>query len=121
MSAHSNHLGQPVGFPVPDWEPPPRPPRDAIDGRYCGLELFHADRHCGDLFAAYARVSGRAVDPAVVRFWEAWGSVKWGVMCLMKGQAHRRTARERTVEAFAIGRRMEEPIHDFLSFIGGDH
>ena len=54
MSAHSNHLGQPVGFPVLDWEPPPRPPRDAIDGRYCGLELFHADRHCGDLFDAYA-------------------------------------------------------------------
>jgi aminoglycoside phosphotransferase (APT) family kinase protein len=70
-----------------------------------------------DLFSAYERASNTAVDPARVRFWEGWGSVKWAVMCLVKGRAHRRDASERTVEAFAIGRRMEEPIHDFLEFI----
>jgi aminoglycoside phosphotransferase (APT) family kinase protein len=70
-----------------------------------------------DLFAAYERASNKPVDPARVRFWEGWGSVKWAIMCLVKGQAHRRDPSERTVEAFAIGRRMEEPIHDFLEFI----
>jgi aminoglycoside phosphotransferase (APT) family kinase protein len=70
-----------------------------------------------DLFSAYERASHTAVDPARVRFWEGWGSVKWAIMCLVKGQAHHRDASERTVEAFAIGRRMEEPIHDFLEFI----
>jgi RimJ/RimL family protein N-acetyltransferase len=54
MSAHVNHLGQPVGFAVPDWQPRPRPPRGAIDGRFCRLELFDPDRHCADLVDAYA-------------------------------------------------------------------
>jgi hypothetical protein len=31
----------------------------------------------------------------------------------MKGQS------QRSVEAFAIGRRMEEPLYDFLEFIDG--
>jgi len=53
MSTHANHLGQPIGFPVPDWQPRPRPPRRAIDGRFCRLEPFDAERHAADLFAAY--------------------------------------------------------------------
>ncbi|HEV3036456.1 MAG TPA: phosphotransferase family protein [Candidatus Angelobacter sp.] len=65
-----------------------------------------------DLFAAYERAGGIAVDPARVRFWEAWGCIKWAIICLMKGQS------QRSVEAFAIGRRMEEPLYDFLEFIG---
>jgi aminoglycoside phosphotransferase (APT) family kinase protein len=67
-----------------------------------------------DLFAAYQRAAGTAVDPAAVHFWEVWGSVRWAVMCLIKGLAHRRDALHRTVEAIAIGRRMEEPLFDFL-------
>jgi len=64
-----------------------------------------------DLFAAYERASGVAVDPVHVRFWEGWGCIKWAIICLTKGQS------QRTVEAFAIGRRMEEPIYDFLEFM----
>jgi len=54
MNAHVNQLGQPIGFAMPNWEPRPRPPRDAIDGRFCRLELFDPDRHCAELFDAYA-------------------------------------------------------------------
>lgn len=72
-----------------------------------------------DLFAAYGRAAGMAVDPAHVRFWEAFGSVKWAVMCLMKGQEHHRTGK-RSVEQLAIGRRMEEPLHDFLQLLAGE-
>jgi RimJ/RimL family protein N-acetyltransferase len=54
MSGHVNHLGQPIGLPLPNWQPRPPPPRDAIDGRFCRLELFDPDRHCAELFDAYA-------------------------------------------------------------------
>ena len=73
-----------------------------------------------DLFAAYERTAGIAVDPAAVHFWEVWGSVRWAVMCLIKGLAHRRDAAHRTVEALAIGRRMEEPLFDFLESLRED-
>ena len=69
-----------------------------------------------DLFEAYERATGTAVDPERVRFWEAFGCVKWSIMCMMKGHAYRRGG-ERTVEALAIGRRSEEPIWDFLALV----
>jgi aminoglycoside phosphotransferase (APT) family kinase protein len=64
-----------------------------------------------DLFAAYERASATVIDPASVRFWEGWGCIKWAIICLMKGQS------QRSVESFAIGRRMEEPLYDFLEFV----
>ena len=33
-----NEFGQPIGFPLPDWRPPPHPPREPMVGRYCRLE-----------------------------------------------------------------------------------
>lgn len=72
-----------------------------------------------ELVAAYERAGGVAVDVAALRFWEGFGSIKWAIMCLMKGQEHRRTGR-RSVEQLAIGRRMEEPLHDFLQLIAGE-
>ncbi|MDB5308204.1 MAG: Protein export cytoplasm protein SecA ATPase helicase [Gemmataceae bacterium] len=49
-SAETNHLGQPIGFPVPDWAPPALPPREAMAGRYCRVEPLDADRHAASLF-----------------------------------------------------------------------
>ncbi|HLJ62740.1 MAG TPA: phosphotransferase family protein [Stellaceae bacterium] len=69
-----------------------------------------------DLFAAYEQESGHRVPRKAVRFWEGFGCIKWAIMCLMKGEEHRRTG-TRTVEAFAIGRRMEEPLYDFLDLL----
>src|SRR5438477_11941632 len=54
MGTHVNHLEQPGGGPVPDGRPPPRPPRDAMEGGFCRLELFDPERHCADLFDAFA-------------------------------------------------------------------
>ncbi len=70
-----------------------------------------------DLFAGYERASGIPVNREHVRFWEAWGCIRWAIMCMSKGLAHRRDSAQRTVEAFAIGRRMEEPLFDFLEFL----
>lgn len=52
MEPTFNHLGQPIGFPLPDWKPPPVPPRVPMAGRYCRLDPLDPDRHAADLFAA---------------------------------------------------------------------
>jgi aminoglycoside phosphotransferase (APT) family kinase protein len=67
-----------------------------------------------DLFGAYERVSGFPVDPAHVLFWEAFGNVKWAVHCLRLGS---RGIDNRDIERCAIGRRIEEPLWDFLNLI----
>jgi RimJ/RimL family protein N-acetyltransferase len=50
----SNDLGQPVGEPLPGWTPPPRPPRTAMEGRYCRLEPVDPEIHAEVLFAEFA-------------------------------------------------------------------
>ena len=67
-----------------------------------------------DLFAAYENASGYSVDPAHVRFWEAFGNVKWAVDCLLLGT---RGVEEVGIERSAIGRRIEEPLWDFFNLI----
>jgi RimJ/RimL family protein N-acetyltransferase len=57
-----NEFGQPIGFPVPDWRPATRPPREPIEGRLCRLEPLDPDRHAKELHEAYA------LDPDV-RHW----------------------------------------------------
>ena len=54
MTEHLNNLGQPIGPPLPGWEPRPRPPRTAIDGRFCRVEPIDPHRHAADLFGANA-------------------------------------------------------------------
>ncbi len=68
------------------------------------------------LFAAYERASGVRVDPARVRYWEAFGNLKWAIICLMKGQQHLRGS-TLEMEQLAIGRRADEPIWDFLMLV----
>jgi aminoglycoside phosphotransferase (APT) family kinase protein len=69
-----------------------------------------------DLFEAYEKASGHSVDPAHVRFWEAYGSVRWGIGCFSMGT---RGTEEVGIERCAIGRRVEEPLWDFLNLIEG--
>ncbi len=54
---HYNELGQPIGAPLPRWQPPPHPARAIhvnFEGRYCRLERLDAARHAADLRAANA-------------------------------------------------------------------
>jgi len=52
MSDQVNRLGQPIGFPVPDWQPRRQPPRTAMLGRSCRVEPIDAERHAADLHHA---------------------------------------------------------------------
>lgn len=49
---HQNDLGQPIGFPLPDWTPCDRPPETPMLGQYCRLERLDLAAHGQDLFDA---------------------------------------------------------------------
>jgi RimJ/RimL family protein N-acetyltransferase len=51
-SPHRNHLGQPIGAPLPGWKEPARPARTPMVGRFCRLDPLDPAAHAADLFAA---------------------------------------------------------------------
>jgi RimJ/RimL family protein N-acetyltransferase len=61
MPATTNHLGQPIGFSVPDWVPARRPPRTPMVGRWCRVEPLDVARHADDLIAAYGEDRERRI------------------------------------------------------------
>lgn len=63
--------------------------------------------HYDDLFSGYESTSGESVDPEVVRYWEVFGTLKWGEMCIVQAFTHLEGA-HRSVELAAIGRRVCE-------------
>lgn len=68
-----------------------------------------------DLYAAYEAASGAPVDPRRVHFWEAFSNLKWAISCVRRGLARGADGRAASVELAAVGRRLEEPLWDFLS------
>jgi len=69
------------------------------------------------LLDAYARASGRAVDPAVVHWWEVFGNLKWAIVCIM--QAHTFLSGARNVELASLGRRTCETELELLDLLDG--
>jgi aminoglycoside phosphotransferase (APT) family kinase protein len=66
-----------------------------------------------DLFAAYERAGGRRVDPAVVRWWQVYGTIEWGAGCLEMAWRHL-SGEESSIELAAIGRRVWEQEYDLM-------
>lgn len=77
-------------------------------GGFGGLDQF---------LDAYASASGRAVGVDRVRWWEAYATVKWAVICLLQASAHL-SGTTRSVELAAIGRRVCESECDLLTLMG---
>lgn len=50
MTKTSNAFGQPIGAPVSNWTSRPKPPRTAIVGRFCRIEMLDPAAHAADLF-----------------------------------------------------------------------
>ena len=54
MTISKNPLGQPIGEPLPDWQPCPRPETKPLSGRFCRLEKLDVEQHAEQLFQAFA-------------------------------------------------------------------
>lgn len=59
---------------------------------------------------------GGGVDPAAVAWWEVFGTLRWGVICLVQASAHRTGAAGRWSWR-PIGRRVAETEHDLLALL----
>ncbi|WP_317931967.1 phosphotransferase family protein [Halioxenophilus sp. WMMB6] len=68
------------------------------------------------LFAAYEQAAGIKVDSKAVHFWEVFGVLKWGVICLFMCKADMKND-ICSVERAAIGRRVSETEVDLLTLL----
>jgi len=62
---------------------------------------------------AYESAGGGAVDPDAVRWWEAFGNLRWGVICIGQAKAYL-DGHSSSVELAAIGRRIAETEWELL-------
>lgn len=68
-----------------------------------------------DLAAGYEAAGGEKVDQARVRFWEVFGSLRWGVICL--SMLSRFDRGDNSIEPAMIGRRASETEIDLLRLL----
>jgi aminoglycoside phosphotransferase (APT) family kinase protein len=66
--------------------------------------------------SAYEGAGGPVVDRDRVRYWEAFGNVKWAVICARQAHDHL-TGVRRSHELASLGRRVCEPEWDMLELI----
>ena len=69
-----------------------------------------------DLLAGYEAAGGKPVSLSRVRAWQALGSLKWGVMCLMMYQSWA-GGTDASVERPMIGRRVSETEIDLVNLL----
>jgi aminoglycoside phosphotransferase (APT) family kinase protein len=66
-----------------------------------------------ELLEAYARESGRAIEPARLHWWLVFSTLWWGMVCLAMGQMWR-SGVDRVLERTVIGRRVSEVEIDLM-------
>ena len=71
------------------------------------------------LLAAYRAAGGADITPDELRWWEVFGTLRWGVICMEQAQAHLSGA-HRSVELAAVGRRVCEQEWDLLLLLAPD-
>ncbi|MFC5187595.1 phosphotransferase family protein [Actinomadura harenae] len=71
-----------------------------------------------DLVSGYERAGGGPVDRDALRWWEMFGTARWGILCAVQAERHRSGA-ERSVELAALGRRVAENERDLLRMLPG--
>jgi aminoglycoside phosphotransferase (APT) family kinase protein len=69
-----------------------------------------------EFLAAYESAGGQLVDRERIRYWEAFGNVKWAVICARQAHDHL-TGVRRSHELASLGRRICEPEWDLLQLI----
>lgn len=84
----------------------------------------NADRPAGglgtreELLEAYVAAGGVPLEPGGLRFWEVYGTLRWGIMCILQASFHLSGA-TRSVELAAIGRRASEMEWALLDLMEG--
>jgi aminoglycoside phosphotransferase (APT) family kinase protein len=68
--------------------------------------------------AAYESAGGTPIDRDRVRYWEAFGNVKWAVICARQAHDHLAGVR-RSHELASLGRRICEPEWDLMELMRG--
>ena len=69
-----------------------------------------------DLWTAYQRAGGRKVDPARARWWEVFGTARWGIICHNQAWRHL-SGSIKSMELASIGRRAVETEVDLLQLL----
>jgi aminoglycoside phosphotransferase (APT) family kinase protein len=69
-----------------------------------------------EFVSAYEAAGGAPVDRERVRYWEAFGNVKWAVICARQAHDHL-TGVRRSHELASLGRRVCEPEWDLLQLM----
>jgi aminoglycoside phosphotransferase (APT) family kinase protein len=69
-----------------------------------------------EFLAAYAAAGGTPIERERIRYWEAFGNVKWAVICARQAHDHL-TGVRRSHELASLGRRICEPEWDFLELV----
>jgi len=72
-----------------------------------------------ELLAAYRAAGGADITQGELRWWEIFGTLRWGVICMEQAQAHLSGA-HRSVELAAVGRRVCEQEWDLLLLLAPD-
>ncbi len=69
-----------------------------------------------DLVAGYSEAGGKDMTAERVKFWEIFGTMKWGIMCMTMYQAFAQGS-DRSVERATIGRRSSETEIDLVNLL----
>jgi aminoglycoside phosphotransferase (APT) family kinase protein len=69
-----------------------------------------------ELWTAYERAGGDAVDPARAHWWEVFGTVRWGIICHTQAWKHL-SGSLNSMEMASIGRRAVETEIDLLQLL----
>ena len=77
------------------------------NGNVAGLGSYQ------DLLSAYEEVSGSQVPLETLLWWEIFGTLRWGIICLQMGGDFR-SGRTTSIEIATIGRRVAENEYDLL-------
>ena len=78
-----------------------------------------------ELWRAYEAAGGRKVDAKAARWWEVFGNLRWGIICIMQSRnyldesSHRRLSPGAALEMAAIGRRTAETEWELLELTEG--
>jgi aminoglycoside phosphotransferase (APT) family kinase protein len=71
-----------------------------------------------EFFKAYEEAGGFPVDEARVRFWEAFGNLRWGIICLSQARTYF-DGHSPSVDLASIGRRTAETEWELLGLMEG--